>query len=124
MLLLAMMTIPIMSVALTGRASVGRAQRRMSGAYEVRRLAETLKAYVTADRTLVHGPGAGVDGWNLPGDSSGLSALQAGHHRLDPTLWTPSLAPYGGTISYDVAVRASEAGPIPDLTFNLDWNEP
>lgn len=123
-LLVAMMTPPIMSVALTSRMSTGRSDRRMAAAGAVRALSEQLKAYVTADMTLAAGPGSGVNGWILPGDQSGLTALQAGHHDLSAAQWLPALASFGGTISYDVTTRSTPSGPAADLTFNVAWNEP
>ena len=123
-LIIAMMAGPMMSVALTGRMSVGRTDRRVAAAASVRRLSETLKAFVTADRTLALGPGSGADGWTLPGDDSGAYALAAGHHALQVSQWAPALAAYQGAIAYDVAVRSTPSGPQPDVTFSIAWSEP
>ena len=125
-LLLAMLTVPIMSVVLSGAMASGRTQRRMQAAAAVRRVSEHLKAYVTADRAVALGPGDGADGWILPGDASGLAALQAGHHALSTDLWLQPLAakPYDGVISYDVTSRMTQSGPEPDVRFAVSWNEP
>lgn len=124
-LLLAMMTVPIMGAALSGRKLTARTSRRLQAAADARRAAEALKAYVVADPTLVSGPGVGLGGWVLPGDTSGLSALAAGHHDLDPATWLADLAaaPYNGTISYDVTVRSTPQGPQPDAAFNVKWTD-
>ncbi|HEX4047479.1 MAG TPA: hypothetical protein VH309_06575 [Elusimicrobiota bacterium] len=125
-LLVAMIAVPIMSTALNGAMTAGRTQRRMEAAAAVRRLSESLKAYVTADRTVAPGPGTGADGWVLPGDSSGRGALESGHHPLSAELWLAPLAPqpYSGTISYDVNARATPEGPEPDVSFAVSWTEP
>jgi type II secretory pathway pseudopilin PulG len=122
-LLLGMMTIPIMAAALGGRQLTAKTSRRLQAAADLRHAAEALKAYVVADTTLVSGPGTGGGGWVLPGDTSGLKALAAGHHVLLPATWLPDLAvpPYNGTISYDVAVRSTPQGPQPDVVFNVQW---
>src|SRR4051812_43834760 len=99
-LLIAMMTGPMMSVALTSRMSVGRTDRRMAASICAKRVSEALKAYVTADRSLAFGPGMGADGWSLPGDQAGGYALGAGLHDLDSALWLQPLASYQGRISY------------------------
>ena len=113
----------MMSLTLTGRMSVGRVDRRVSAAAAVRGVSEALKAYVTADRALAQGPGAGPDGWTLPGDLSVLPAFGAGHHELSTAQWAPALAAQGGRISYDVAVRQTPSGPEPDVSFSVSWND-
>lgn len=123
-LLVAIMATSFMSIALTSRTDRGRLARRAAADASVRRVAESLSAYVTADRTLARGPGSGFDGWTLPGDSSGLRALDAGHHPLDPSAWAPALEEAGGTIAYDVTVRATPSGPQPTVAFRVDWSEP
>lgn len=109
---------------LSGSMSVGRFERRTAAVDAARRVAEELKQYVTADRSLVNGPGAGLDGWSLPGDLSGSWALAEGSHPLDSAVWAAPLAAYGGTLSYTVAVRNTPSGPQPDVTFRVDWAEP
>lgn len=123
-LLIALMTAPLMSTALTGRMSMGRADRQIAAAAAVRALSEQLKAYVAADLSLATGPGTGASGWLLPGDQSGMTALQAGHHDLAASRWLSALAPYGGTISYDVTSVPTPSGPRADVTFNVAWKEP
>lgn len=125
-LLLMMMTIPIMTAAFSGRQLTAKTTHRQVVAAAVQQAAEELKAYVVADQTLAKGPGDGPTGWLLPGDQSGLTALAAGHHELSPSVYLPSLAaaPYDGTLSYDVTVRATPQGPQPDVTFNAKWSEP
>jgi len=125
-LLLAMMTVPIMAAALSGRRLTERTTRRLQAAGHARRVAESLKAFVVADQALVSGPGDGPGGWSLPGDASGLSALAAGHHTLSPAMWLADLAaaPLNGTISYDVTVRMTPQGPQPDVAFDVRWTEP
>ncbi len=73
---------------------------------------------------LAGGPGDGMDGWVLPGDLSGLDALQGGHHELDLALWAPALASDGGRISYDVTTTRTPSGPQPDVTFRVSWGTP
>lgn len=126
MLLLAMISVPIMATILTGAMSSGRLQRRGDAAAAVRRVSENLKAYVTADPSLALGPGVGSDGWSLPGDSSGLSALQGGRHPLSAEMWLQTLAPnpYSGRISYDVTDRMTPSGHQPDVRFAVSWTEP
>ena len=130
-LLVAMMTIPIMAAAFGGHQLTAKTSVRLQAAADARRVAEALKAYVVADATLYltdpryKGPGVGIGGWVLPGDASGLNALDAGHHLLDAATWLPGLdaPPYNGTISYDVTVRATPQGPQPDVVFNLGWSD-
>ncbi len=122
-LLVAMMAAPIMSTVLTSSMSSLKSDRRMSASAAVRGVSEHLKAFVTADPSLARGSGGGVDGWSLPGDTSELSALEAGHHELDPARWAPGLVGCGGRISYDVTVRATPSGPEPTVTFTVSWNE-
>lgn len=124
LLLFAMLAGPILSVALSGKMASGRADRRIAAAGAVRRVSEHLKAYVTADRAVVRGPGEGDDGWALPGDASRRGALEPGHHELSPQRWAPALASYSGAISYDVAVRQTPSGPQPDVSFSVSWEEP
>ncbi len=124
MLLIGFMAASFMSVALTGKMSHGHIERRIAAAAAIRRASETLKAFVTADRSLSRGPGVGMDGWSLSGDQSGLSALEAGHHDLDVGTWAPELAPVGGAVAYDVTVRAAPLGPQPTVAFSVTWNEP
>lgn len=122
-LLVAMMAAPIMSTALTSSLSSKKSDRRIAAAAAVRGVSEHLKAFVTADRALVRGSGTGPDGWSLPGDLSGLSALEAGRHELDPARWAPGLAASGGKISYEVRVRDTASGPEPTVTFTVSWND-
>lgn len=124
MLLIAVMAALSMPAFLTGRMSEGRSQRRDAAADAVQRLSQELKNYVTADRSIVNGPGAGADGWSLPGDRSNTWALAAGQHDLDPALWAAALTPFQGTISYAVTVRATPSGPEPTVTFQVGWQEP
>jgi hypothetical protein len=114
----------IMSVALTERLSSTRASGRLAAAFAVRRVSENLRVFVTADPSLARGPGDGPDGWRLPGDRSGLDALDAGHHDLDPAVWAPALTRDGGSISYDVTVARTPSGPQPDVTFRASWGRP
>lgn len=124
-LLLAMMTVPIMTAAYGGRQMAARTTHRLQAAGHARHAAEALKAFVVADATLVSGPGSGSDGWALPGDTSGSSALAAGRHVLSPAEWLPNLAapPCNGEISYDVTVRLTPQGPQSDVVFNVQWTE-
>lgn len=124
MLLIAIMSALALPSFLTGQMSVGRSERRDAAADAVHRLSEELKSYVTADRTLVNGSGAGPDGWSLPGDRSGNWALAPGAHDLDPALWAGPLAAYRGALSYTVAVRATPSGPEPSVSFQVSWQEP
>lgn len=123
-LLIGMMTAMCMPVFLTGRMSVGRADRRAAAADAVHGVAEALKGYVTADLSLANGPGTGFDGWSLPGDLSGRRALESGDHALDSAMWAAPLASYGGVLSYSVAIRATPSGPQPDVSFRVSWVEP
>lgn len=124
MLLIGQMTAMCMPVFLTERAAAGLTERRAAAADAVRRLAEELSPYVTADPALAAGPGKGFDGWSLPGDLSGKRALEAGEHGLDPAAWSAALIPYGGVLSYTVAVRETPSGPQPDVSFRVTWEEP
>ena len=114
----------MMSVALSSSMNTGHTDRRLAAAAAVRKISESLKAYVTADPTLARGPGVGSDNWSLPGDSSGLTALEAGHHQLASAQWLSALQTFNGRISYDVVVRATPSGPQPDVTFSIAWDEP
>lgn len=124
MLILGLMSVMVMPVFLTGRMSVGRSGRRATAADAVHRVAEELKGYVTAETSLVNGPGTGIDGWFLPGDRSGRRALERGAHDLDPAMWAGPLVPYQGAISYEVTVRDTPSGPQPDVSFRVSWAEP
>lgn len=121
-LFIALMAAAFMSTALTSQVSGARVQRRLAAAAATRRLAEHLKAYVTADRGLVNGPGVGGDGWSLPGDLSGLTALAPGRHPLDAGAWAPGLP--GATIFYDVAEEVTPSGRRPTATFSVSWEDP
>lgn len=132
-LLLAIITVPIMTAALGGRKLVVKSSQRLEAAAGARRAAEALKAFVVSesvvdDPSLVPGggPGVGSDGWALSGDLSGLNALDEGTHTLSPSEWLPSLAasPYNGTISYTVTRRSTPQGPQPDVAFTVTWVEP
>ena len=123
-LIVAMMAAPIMSVALTSTMSSGRGTRRIAAVTAVRRVSEHLKAYVTADTTAARGPGEGFDGWALPGDVSGRYALAVGHHELAPERWSPELASYRGSLSYDVTLATTSAGPQPNVVFRVSWEDP
>ncbi len=114
------------SVTLVSRQNRGRIDRRTAAALATREVAQKLKMFVTADRTLAHGPDAGVDGWSLHGDRCNCYALADGQHNLDPAVWMPSLAaaPYNGTISYTVATTPTAVGPQPTVTFAVNWSEP
>lgn len=123
-LLVGIMAMSFMSIALTGRMSRGRIQHRAAAAASIRRVSESLKSFVTADQSLARGPGNGVDGWSLPGDFSSLTALDAGVHPLSVATWAPELEPLAGEISYVVAVRNTDSGPQPTVSFNVSWVEP
>ena len=62
----------------------------------------------------------------MPGDASGLAALEGGHHALSAALWLQPLEPkpYLGAISYDVTSRMTPLGPEPDVRFAISWTEP
>lgn len=124
MLLTLVMATGVLSALVTARMSVGRTQRRAAAAQAVRRLAETLKAYQTADTTLVPGPGGWPNGWGLPGDSCGCAAFQPGVHALNASVWAPDLATVGGNISYTVAETSTPLGPQPTTSFSVTWKEP
>lgn len=125
-LLLALMTVPVMTAAFSGRQLGAKTQRRLQAAWGARRVAESLKGYVVADRTLASGPGTGDGGWYLPGDASGLSALEPGRHELLADQWLPELAPapYNGRIAYVVTQRATPQGPQANVSFDIQWTEP
>lgn len=125
-LIVAVVTMSVFSVALVGRQSKGRATRRAAAAFAQRRLLEELKNYITADIEAVPGPGAFPNGWGLPGDHCGCWALTAGTHRLDADVWLPQLAgrPYNGVISYLVTTEAVSVGDLPTVTASVAWDEP
>lgn len=119
--LVMIITIPIMAAALGGHQLTGNTSNRLQAAADARHLSEALKAYVVADTSIVVGPSGAagaVNGWVLPGDSSGLYALAVGTHTLDPATWLPGL---NGTISYTVATRQTPQGPQADVSFNVQW---
>lgn len=124
MLLISVMAALSMPAFVTGRMAEGRSQRRDAAADAVQRLSEELKNYVTADRTIVDGPGTGADGWSLPGDLSRNWALAPGQHALDPAQWAAALTPFQGSISYTVTVRNTPSGPEPSVAFRVGWEEP
>lgn len=124
MLIVGLLSALCMPIFLTGRLSEGRAERRAAAADVAHRLSEELKAYVTADPSLAPGPGGGVDGWSLPGDTSGRRALAAGPHPLNSALWAGRLAEFRPNISYTVEVRRSPSGPQPDVVIQVEWQEP
>lgn len=123
MLLIGVMASSFMSIALTGRMSRGHIERRVAAAASIRRASETLKTFVTADRSLARGPGIGADGWRLAGDRSGLAALDPGHHDLDAGVWAPELVDSGGSFGYDVTVHSAPLGPQPTVVFSVSWSE-
>lgn len=124
MLLIALVFSLSMPAFLTGKMAIGRSERRDAAADAIHRLSEELKEFVTADRTIVDGPGTGSDGWSLPGDRSGTWALAPGTHDLEPATWAAALMPYQGTLSYMVTIRATPSGPEPNVSFRVAWTEP
>ncbi len=68
-LLVGIVAASVMSVAVTSRSGGARVGRRTAAGLSGQRLLDALKTYVTADQTVMNGPGNGVDGWRLPGDS-------------------------------------------------------
>ncbi len=126
-LLVGIMVTGMMSVAVTGHGS-GRVTHRAAAALAGQNLLDALKAYVTADQTLVKGPGSGAGqaSWRLPGDSCGCYALASGMHALDASLWLTALAgaPYQGTISYTVTNAATPNGDQPTVALSIAWTEP
>lgn len=125
-LLIAIVAGATFSVGLVARQNAGKRFRKLAAARASQKVLEALKSYVVADTAIIPGPGAAPNGWGLPGDSCGCYALAGGRHELDPSLWLPELAaaPYGGTIAYEVALRPSATGPIPDVRLDIDWSEP
>lgn len=124
MLLVLIASSAILGTVLTGRQSEGRTVRRSSAAQAVRRVAETLKVYQTADTAVARGPGNAPNGWGLPGDACGCVAFQNGVHNLDSAVWAPDLVPQGGAISYTVTTAATALGPQPTVAFDVTWTEP
>lgn len=124
MLLLLIASSAITATALTGRQSSGRTVRRAQAAQAVRRVAEALKVYQTADLTAAMGPGNPPNGWGLPGDDCGCAAFGTGIHNLNSALWAPDLAAQGGAVSYRVVRSNTALGPQPTVTFNVTWKEP
>lgn len=124
MLLVLIASSAIMAAALTGRQSEGRTRRGVQAAQAVRRVAETLKAYRTADTIVAAGPGVAPNGWGLPGDACKCAAFRDGVHDLNPAAWAPDLAAQGGRISYSVTTAATAVGPLPTVVFNVAWTEP
>lgn len=124
MLLVLIASSAIMGVVLTGRQSTGRTVRRAQAAQAVRRVAEALKVYETADTTAATGPGNAPNGWGLPGDACGCAAFQNGLHSLDSAVWAPDLAAQGGAVAYTVTTAATALGPRPTVAFDVTWTEP
>lgn len=114
----------ITGTVLTGRQSEGRTVRRAQAAQAVRRVAEALKVYRTADSAVATGPGGTPNGWGLPGDACTCAAFQDGLHSLDSSVWAPDLAAQGGSISYTVTTAATALGPQPTVVFGVTWTEP
>ncbi|MBI4371770.1 MAG: hypothetical protein HY552_05685 [Elusimicrobia bacterium] len=123
-LLVAFMTVPVMALLLSARLSMGRQSRQVAAAAAVRRLSEVLKAYVVADLSLAPGPGAGPEGWSLPGDRRGGYALADGVHELDPALWAVDLSSYSAVVRYQVTTVGTPAGPQSRVSFEVSWKEP
>lgn len=124
MLLVLIASSAIMGVVLTGKQSSGRTVRRAQAAQAVRRVAEALKVYQTADPTAATGPGNAPNGWGLPGDACGCAAFRVGDHNLNSAVWAPDLAAQGGAISYRVVRRDTALGPQPTVIFDVTWTEP
>ena len=124
MLLVLIASSAIMGVVLTGRQSAGLTVRHAQAAQAVRRVAEALKVYQTADPTAATGPGNAPNGWGLPGDTCGCAAFDSGNHNLNSAVWAADLAAQGGAISYSVVSRDTALGPQPTVTFNVTWTEP
>lgn len=124
MLLVLIASSAIMGTALTGRQSAGRTVRRAQAAQAVRRVAEALKVYRTANTAVAPGPGGAPNGWGLPGDACGCAAFQNGAHNLSSAVWAADLAAQGGKISYTVTTAATALGPQPTIAFNVTWTEP
>lgn len=124
MLLILIASSAITGTVLTGRQSAGRTVRRAQAAQAVRRVAEALKVYQTADTAVATGPGGAPNGWGLPGDACGCAAFQSGLHSLDSAVWAPDLAAQGGGISYTVTTEDTALGPQPTVVFDVTWTEP
>ena len=124
MLLVLIASSAIMGVVMTGRQSTGRTVRRAQAAQAVRRVAEALKVYRTADTAAATGPGNEPNGWGLPGDPCACAACASGVHNLDSSVWAPDLAAQGGAVSYTVTTVATELGPQPTVVFDVTWTEP
>ncbi|MFI5346550.1 MAG: prepilin-type N-terminal cleavage/methylation domain-containing protein [Elusimicrobiota bacterium] len=124
MLLVLIAVSAIMGTVITGRQSAGRTVRRAQAAQAVRRVAEALKVYRTADTSAVPGPGVGANGWGMPGDACACGAFQTGSHDLSPAIWAPELAAQGGRVSYTVTAQDTALGPQPSVDFHVTWTEP
>lgn len=114
----------IAAMALTGNQLKETSLRRTQATQVMRRVSESLKQYRTASTTVLSGPGGAPNGWGLPGDACGCAAFQNGRHVLDPAVWAPELAAYGGTVSYTVTTRNTNLGPQPTVDFSVNWTQP
>ncbi|MBI3300345.1 MAG: prepilin-type N-terminal cleavage/methylation domain-containing protein [Elusimicrobia bacterium] len=118
-LLVSVVVTSVFSMVLTARTGVNKSGKKGQAVFYLREVVEALKTYVTADLTA-----PGPNSWQLPGDTCGCWALQAGAHNATgylPTSFTG--APTSGQLTYDVIDMACGAATCKQVTFNLTWNE-
>ncbi|OGR86329.1 MAG: hypothetical protein A3J74_11475 [Elusimicrobia bacterium RIFCSPHIGHO2_02_FULL_57_9] len=139
-LVIAAMSSGLYTVVLSVRKGGGRADRRFMAGAAARSLHDALRNYVSADPTTDMGPNknrSGAQTWNIhtPGliaDSMGdVYALAPGPpaHQLTGFLETVAPPwfkdpPYNATIKYLVTPSANPALLGPEVSVDVDWDEP
>lgn len=149
MLLTAIITSSVFSVALTTKRNSGRGLRKLIADQAARQLSEQLKNYVTGSSVNImaglSGPGAGTNKWSMDGAATGVAdngstescisdncadcyALLAGSHTICGT-YLPAwfvAAPYNAKIIYFVGAAPESPGglTVPSVNITVDWTEP
>ena len=132
MLLSAVMISAVFSIALSGRQTTARSDRRLVAAQAAQSMMQRLKNYVTGDYSnAALGPNGS---WTIAGDSDTHGyALYPGTHNFVKTsgIVPDALMPYNGTLSYTVTQVTPLTPPncvTPQcqvsVSVTVTWTEP
>src|SRR5262249_43964807 len=128
----------VMSVALSGKKSSGKADRRIIADEQARRLMTILNNYITGDNTGCTPTCYGGSSWQIVSpaqDDCGTGtwpttcyALAQGSHTLKNFLpdWLEA-SPYNGLTTYYVSYPQTYAvagGSVPVVSVTVNWSDP
>lgn len=119
-MLISVVVTSVFSLVLTAKMGSRKTGKKAEALYYVQQYRELLKSYVTADPSLVGGPGVGPTGWNMPGDLCNCYALQTGvRHNLTLP------ASFNGALFYTVLDVDCDPGPgvlnCKSVEFNMSY---